>query len=506
MPSAPAAEAPPQSPERPQAAPPPHPPLPPSVHTPNAATSPTETLLPIDLPYALRLVNAANPTIALARQRVAEAYAAQQQASVLWVPNLWLGGNPHAPTFLPMFYHHDGLIQNADGLVFFTDKNNFFLGAGASLQVGLVDALFAPRIARQVTAAARAHAQAVTNDIQLEVALAYLDLLRAYGALAINHEAIGKAAEMTEAAEAAVRSGLGKTKADANRARTELEVLRQERLVLQADAARASARLAQLLLVDASADLLPADQTVLPIALVPTEGPLDDLVAIALMNRPELAENRALIAAALGRWRQARWRPLLPTLQAFYYGGSFVAGNPVLATAGGREDVLVQFSWEFRNLGLGNLFEAQERRAQYNQATLHLVEVQAQVGAEVVVAAKVARQRLRAVADAQVAVRNAEVMWEKLREIQFGVLMPARQYDPLEPLLAIRALREARLLYLDHVLDYNRFQFRLYWAMGQPPETALPRAKAQPVTVPVLPSPGAARSAQTTEKRDAPGK
>jgi outer membrane protein TolC len=422
---------------------------------------------------------------------VAEAYAVQKQAEILWVPNIWLGGNPHAAAFLPAFYHHDGLVQNANGAVFFTDKNNFFLQAGSSLEVSLADAFFAPRVARQGTAAAQARARAVANDIQLEVALAYLDLLRAYGALAINDEALRKAQAMLRAAESAFQRGLGKTGADPNRARTEVEVRHQERFVLQEQAARASARLAELLLLDPSADLLPADQTVLPIALVPTEGPLDDLVALALLNRPELAENRALIALALAQWRQAKYRPLIPTLQVFYYGGSFVGGNPSPRTAGGRDDVLGQLSWEFRNLGLGDLYRARETRARYNESNLHFVEVQARVAAEVTAAAKVVRQREQAVRDAQVAVRNAEEMWRKLEAVAFGVGLPARQYDPLEPLLAERALLEARTLYLDHVIEYDRNQFRLYWAMGQPPVCALPGACARPVTVPVLPDPAA---------------
>jgi outer membrane protein TolC len=459
-------------------------PLDPRAHV---ASGTTERMLPIDLPYALHLVGTANPTIALAEQRIAEAYAMLKQAQVLWVPNLWLGGNPNAPTFLPTFYHHNGLLQTSSGTVEFTDKNYFFLGAGSSLVVSLADALFAPHIAGFGVAAAQAHARAVTNDIQLQVALAYLDLLRQYGALAINDEALRKAQEMDRAAESAFKRGLGKTGADPNRARAEVEVRRQERLVLQEQAAVASARLAQLLLLDASADLLPGDQTVVPITLVSCEGAIDELIAVGLMNRPELAEFRALISAALVRWNEAKFRPLIPTLQAFYYGGSFIGGQPALNTAGGREDVIVQMCWEVKSLGLGNLFEARERRAQYNQANLRLVEEQAQVAAEVTVAAKIARQRLRAVEEAQVAVRNAEETWRKLRAIAFGVGLPARQYDPLEALIAERQLLEARTLYLDHVIEYNRSQFRLYWAMGQPPEHSLPGASVRPTTVPVLP-------------------
>jgi outer membrane protein TolC len=478
-----------------------------SRHLPNApaAGACPGQLLPIDLPYALHLVNAANPTIALAQARVAEAYAVLKQAQVLWIPNLWLGGNPRSLTTLPAFYHHDGFIQNSDGRVFFTDKNNFFVQAGAGIDMSFADALFAPRIGRAGLAAVQARAQAVTNDVQLDVALAYLDLLRAYGALAINAEAIRNSEVMYRAAESAFRNGLGKTGADPNRARTELEVRRQDRLLLQGQAATASARLAQLLLLDPCADLLPGDQTVVPIALVNTDCCCDDLVAAALMNRPELAEDRALIAAALARWKQAKCRPLLPTLQAVYYGGNFIGGNPQLRTAGGREDVMAQVVWELRNGGLGDLYRAREMKAQYNQANFRLFETQARVAAEVAVALKTARFRAQALQSAQEGVRNAEEMWRKLQKIAFGVGLPARQYDPLEPLLAERALLEARNLYLDEVIEYNRAQFRLYWAMGQPPECSLPGAKARPLSVPVMPDPSATANAADKSDKGKPG-
>src|SRR5262249_11925113 len=162
--------------------------------------------------------------------------------------------------------------------------NNLFFGAGAAIEVPLADALFAPRIARLGVEAAAARARATSNDVQLDVALTYLDLLRVYGELAINDEALRNAQVLLDAAESAVKAQLGKSPADENQARVEVEVRRQERIDLQGQAGLVSARLAQLLLLDASADLLPADQTVVPIALVACDGPLDDLVAVALMQ------------------------------------------------------------------------------------------------------------------------------------------------------------------------------------------------------------------------------
>ena len=57
----------------------------------------------------------------------------------------------------------------------------------------------------------------------------------------------------------------------------------------------------------------------------------------------------------------------------------------------------------------------------------------------------------------------------------------------LEPLLAIQALNQARSLYLNEVIEFNRSQFRLYTALGQPPLSALPALATTPLAVPVVP-------------------
>jgi outer membrane protein TolC len=457
--------------------------------------------LPIDLPYALRLVNTSNPTIAIARERVNEAYARLREAQALWLPDLWVGGNPDNSAFLPMFYHHDGNIQSANGNVFPVTKDNFAFPFGTSLNFQVGDALFGPRIARNLVQAQQAQSRVVVNNVQLDVALTYLDLLRAYGALAVNAETLRKAEQMQNYAVSAERSGLGKTTADAQRAETEVQLRREERFQLLGQAAAASARLAQLLLLEPTADLVPTDKAVLPIELVPGTIAIQELVMTGWMNRPELAESRSQVAAASVRWRQARTRPLLPTLSVVYYGADFAGGSDLafgttgLSHWGGRDDFMAQASWELKNLGFGDIARSRAAGSQYRQSTLHVIEVQAQVAAEVTAAAKLVQARKEALARAEEAVRHAEEMWIRLLKAAFGLAGEARKYDALEPLIAEQQLHEARMRYLDAVIGYNRDEFRLYWAMGQPPESALPKATAQPVSLPVLPSPSTSQPA-----------
>jgi outer membrane protein TolC len=435
--------------------------------------------LPIDLPTALRLANASNPTISVARVRIQEAYYRQRQAAVSWLPNLQASTG---------YNRHDGILQNSTGLVFPTSKWNYFATGGAVMSFQVADALFLPLVARQLTQAEAARARTVTNDIQLQVALTYLDLLDAHGRLAVNAEARAYAEVMLGFAEASREAQMGKTPADVTRARAEVELRREERLDLETGAAEVSARLAQLLLMRPTVDLKPADPTVVPICLVPTDGPLDDLVVTGLMNRPEMAQFRALVAAARARWRQARVAPFMPRLDVGYLSGEFGGGlrdEPM--RFGGRSDGAAQATWELHNLGAGDVAVARERRALYSEANLHMTEIQAQVGAEISAAAKAARNRQRALAHSQEAVKQAEETWRRLREAAFGLDGREKRYDPLEPLLAEQQVAEARTRYIREIIEYNKAQFRLYTAMGQPPMEALPKACALPVEVPVLP-------------------
>jgi len=72
----------------------------------------------------------------------------------------------------------------------------------------------------------------------------------------------------------------------------------------------------------------------LRVTLIELSKPVDDLIPVGLLNRPELAAQQALVQATLVRLRQERLRPLIPsvllrgastnvvgTLAGGYFGG-----------------------------------------------------------------------------------------------------------------------------------------------------------------------------------------
>jgi outer membrane protein TolC len=435
--------------------------------------------LPIDLPTALRLVNVANPTIALAQERARGAYLRQQQAELSWLPDLVTG---------PAYARHDGQIQNSAGIVFGTSKSSLLVAGGAALSWDTTNIYFGPLIARRLAAAQAAAAQTVTADTQLETALTYLDMVRVHAALAINGNIIGRAEQMVQYAAAGAKAGMGKTPADLNRALTELNIRQSERIDLQGDVGVVSARLAQLLLLQPTVRLRPEETSIVPIVLVPPDRGVDELVGLAMQNRPELQEGRYLEEAARARYQQARVSPFVPRLDVTYTAGLFGGGfNSDMANFSGRSDGLAQAIWRLHNFGAGDIAEARVRRSEMNQADYYVAEVQARVAAQVAAAASLVQARQQALLSAQGAVVQAREMWRRLERAAFG-MADRKLYDPLEPLLAEQALAQARFRYLDTVVEYNKAQFRLYWAIGQPPACALEGAAELPLEVPVVPS------------------
>ena len=236
---------------------------PPSVRT--KFSGPAPRCCASTLPTALRIADAGNPTIGVARARVEEAYA----------PCPSRPSSCGCRTCKPAtgYLRHDGEIQNAAGVVFQTSKSNSSTLGGAVLQVDSGDALFGPLIARRLAEAQAAASRAVNNNIQLDVALAYLELLRTYGQLAVNADLLARDQEVLRRTQEADTVQLAKTGADINRVEAEVQLRLQERIAIKGQVRVASSRLARLLLLATDGRPVPAEPTVVPVVLVPEDVP-----------------------------------------------------------------------------------------------------------------------------------------------------------------------------------------------------------------------------------------
>lgn len=430
------------------------------------------TPLPITLSTALALTGANALDIQIADERVRTANAQLDRARVLWLPNLNLGAD---------YFRHDGQIQDIVGTVFTTSRSSFLLGAGPQAIVSTADAVYAPLAARQIVRATQYDAQASRNDTSLAVAVAYFDVQQARGEVAGAAESLRRAEELVARTEKLAPDLAPEL--EVNRARTEAARRRQTVETAYERWQVASAELTRILRLQPGTLVEPAEEPSLAVSLIDPAMPLDELVAIGLTHRPEMASYQAVVQAALVRVNQEKRRPYYPILAARgvgsnptqlaggYFGGGI---NDDMSNFGARLSIDLQAVWEFQNLGFGNRALVREREAEQRRALLELLRTQDLVTAEIVQAQAQATRAARRVKAAEDGVANAVATAEKnlkgLGQTKRAGEQLILVFRPQEVVAAVAALDQAYSDYYRAVGDNNRAQFRLYRALGHAPE------------------------------------
>ncbi len=432
---------------------------------------PAETY-PIDLETALQLGGANSLHIRLVRERVREARLQLTQARMMWVPSLRAGVG---------YNRHDGRLQATEGEVIDANRNSLFLGGGMALghaspaggssgparlgvDLPLADVWFERLATRQMFSAAGAAQDAGVNDTLLAVAVAYFDLVEAHGLLADAESALAASEEMvtltTKFAEQAQLSRAEVARAKAERGLRQRAVEDAHRQTLTR-----SAELARVLRLDPTLRLLPQEDRMLPVELIDGSIPLDELLSTGLAYRPELHQYRHLVAATNERIRQEHWRPWLPHLGVGYSAGTFGGGTSgTFDDQSGRGDFDAWAVWQLENLGAGNHVRRRQRESQNRQVCLQYQIVRDKVLSEIATAAADVAGYGRQIDSTMSSIQAAEESYRLNRQrIQEGEGLP------IEMLQAIRARADAQNAYLSTVANYNRAQFRLLWAVGEPP-------------------------------------
>jgi outer membrane protein TolC len=448
------------------------PPSNPAGNWPPPAVRPDDRPLPINLPTALQLANARGLDIRFAAARVQVAYAALDRAKLLWLPNIAVGAN---------ITRHDGQIQDVGGVIFGTSKQALFVGAGPNVQFAVTDALFAPLAAKQIIRARQAEQQAAANDTVFAVAEAYFGVQQSRGELA-GAEAFVRAAEDLVRRAEQLAPGLA-APVEANRSRTELSRRRQAVVALRERWQVAGAELARVIRMDPTVRFEPAEPPILQVTLIDVNTTVDDLIAIGLRCRPELAARQAIVQATLAQLKQEKLRPFVPsvllrgmsTSNPGLAGGVFGGGrNSTWNNFSARSDWDAQLVWEIQNLGFGNRARVRERQAEHQAALIDVFRVQDRVAAEVAAAfaqVQSARERL---GDAEAGLKEAADTLDKslegLRQTRRAGELLVLIVRPSEAVLALQALAQANTDYFATIADFNRAQFRLYRAIGQAAE------------------------------------
>jgi outer membrane protein TolC len=423
------------------------------------------TAVPIDFPTALAVAAGDNPQVAFARQRINEAYAQAMAANAMWIPSLRAGMS---------WNKHEGTIQDVEGNLIETSRGSAYagfgadaVGAGSPAVPGLVvdmrlrDAIFRPRIADQLLGASRQASRATTNDILFNAASAYNDLLEAMAYEAVTRTTLNNSIQLTEVTADFARIGQGLI-SDADRALAEQSVAEIEVRRAVEGVQTASVRLARILSEDPTLQLVPQEATLVPVDLTCGDCSVRELVATGLSNRPELAESRFLVGAAVERLRSERSAPYIPSmLLGLSYGGFGAGLGNTIEGFDDRMDFDAVAYWEVRNLGLGEAAARDEATSRVQQARWRQVQIMDQVASEVAEAHLQVVSRRDQIRIAERGITAAQESHRRNSErIKDALGLP------IEALQSIQALDRAQGQYVRSVADYNRAQFELQRALG----------------------------------------
>jgi len=434
------------------------------------STAFNDQLQSIDLTTALLLTTGQNPKIQFARARIEESSAQLQRANSLKLPSIRAGVN---------YNKHLGSIQDVVGDVIETNRSSHYQGFGGNAvgasspavpglvsQFHVADAIFQPRITQRTNCARRSESQATINDSLLATSLAYIDLLRAQQELSVAKDILDQARALERATDEFMRVGSGLA-SDHDRARTELALRENEILRAEEYTLVSSAKLAQQIRWDSSQQLIPSESQLVPIALVDHELPRQELVSIALQNRPELSEAKHLVGAAVERLKRERNAPLVPSvILGASYGGMGGGRESKPNNYGDRFDFDAGAYWEVRQLGVGERAIRREAQSRISQARALEMQQMDRIAREVVEAYVQSELRFRQIAISERAIQAANDSLERnLDRIKNG------QGLPIEVLQAIQALATARREYVRTVAEYNNAQFSLHRSLGWPVES-----------------------------------
>jgi outer membrane protein TolC len=445
------------------------------------ATLPTPTPLPndvrfpINLATALRLSDARPLIVASAQASVWVAEADLTQAKVLWIPTLNIGFD---------YIRHDGGGPDFNkGILTAVSTNFFYAGGGltgpALGAISTTDAIYQPLVARQVLNSRQWDIQSAKNDAVLRTADAYFLVHQYRGMYAGLLYCVERGQDLVERIATLSRDLVPEVEVE--RARNMLADIQQRTVMARQQWRVQSANLTQILRLEPRAVVEPLEHDHVQITLIDPGRSLQELMSVALANRPELSSRLALVAAAEAAVRREKARPFIPSivlngfqtpleqLQAGIFG--FGANNSMNQWTG-RDDVSVQPLWQLQNIGFGNLAMIKRQRGQQSQAIIDLFRAQDMVAADVTRALARLQSAAARVFLADRALRTGIITvngnFEGLKQIsRFGdVLVLVNR--PQEAVYALQLLNKAFDEYFTTVAEYNRAQFELFHALGYP--------------------------------------
>jgi outer membrane protein TolC len=411
-------------------------------------------VLEIDLPAAIQLADERNVDVAIFLARVEAATARVTQARLAAVPSVRVGTTED---------RHEGTIQETSGNVIDVDRAARFRGVTAGVGIDIADAIFRPLIARQNRSAAVAAATANRHQVLVQVASAYIGLVRARAEGDAIARTLERATDLATLTADYAESGEG-LPADAEMAAVQPVLWQQRRAIAEERAIAANAELVRLLHLDADVNLDPVDALPPLVEIFSGIEDVTELVARAQDGRPENEQADALLAAAESDFSAERYGWFVPSVSLSVSTGDFGGGpGSSILNTDNRQDRSLSLYWQFDGLGFGQRARIAEKRAQLQEIVLQREKLRDAIAAEVRESHARIASLMRQIELADTAVAHAERAYELNR---------TRIYDqqglPLEALQAMQTLAGAELGALDARAGLSVAQIRLHTALGNP--------------------------------------
>jgi hypothetical protein len=227
--------------------------------------------------------------------------------------------------------------------------------------------------------------------------------------------------------------------------------------------------------------IVPLEHDHVQITLIDPGREFNDLMMVALTNRPELHSRQARVQAAEAAIRREKMRPLLPVVMVngfqhpsmYLQAGVFGLGpNSSLNQFRGRNDVSLQLMWQLEGFGIGNMARIKKQRGNQSQSIVDLRKAQDMVVADVTRTQARVQSAAARVIQADRALRAGIITFnghleglEQTRRLGDVLVLTFR---PQEAVYSLQQLNVSFNEYFATVAEYNRAQFELFHALGYP--------------------------------------
>lgn len=418
-----------------------------------AAAEHAPAVLPVGLDTVFRLAEDQNAQVAIAREKVREAYADKNVAAARWLPDLWVG---------TAYYRHEGGIQDFTGALIHSSYGSMFAGMELNSQFDVREFAYQKVNAQRHVWQQKGELSKVTSETMLEAANTYLDLLTARNGEAIAREMESDLKKLLERAES-LASQEKAAEIEVDRIKSELAAQRAAVAKLRQQAEAASAKLAYLLGVDPCTEMIPVDAKLMPLELVDAAPPCCELVQQALVTGPGVQEMEGLLGLIHEAMDRAQGpTKYMPVLGMRMAEGAFGAGPGSSSTWDNRWDLGLQARWN-----LTEYCTARERRrsamARVQQAHLAYQDLRAKLTAGV----QASRAEINGGRE-QIALGKQQIdsAMAAQKKSQDRLKLNVQGSSHSEVLLAIRTLALAQLNYLTAINAYDKAQVRLMILLG----------------------------------------